>query len=79
MTDPGLVPTEIRMHRKSRVLELVYADGQRYDLAAEYLRVFSPSAEVQGHGPGQAVLIAVTPTRSLPTRTPATGQAGGLY
>ena len=57
MTDPGLVPTEIRMHRKSRVLELVYADGQRYGLAAEYLRVFSPSAEVQGHGPGQAVLI----------------------
>jgi DUF971 family protein len=57
MTDPSLVPTEIKMHRKSRVLELVYADGQRYDLAAEYLRVYSPSAEVQGHGPGQAVLI----------------------
>ena len=33
-----LIPTEIKMHRKSRVLELVYADGQRYDLAAEYLR-----------------------------------------
>jgi DUF971 family protein len=57
MTDPSIVPTEIRMHRKSRILELVYADGQRYNLAAEYLRVYSPSAEVQGHGPGQAVLI----------------------
>ena len=57
MTDPSLVPTEIKMHRKSRILELVYADGQRYDLAAEYLRVYSPSAEVQVHGPGQAVLI----------------------
>ena len=57
MNDPGIVPTEIRMHRKSRVLELVYGDGQRFNLAAEYLRVFSPSAEVQGHGPGQAVLI----------------------
>ena len=56
MTDPSLVPTEIKMHRKSRILELVYPDGQRYDLAAEYLRVYSPSAEVQGHGPGQAVL-----------------------
>jgi DUF971 family protein len=45
------------LHKKSRVLELVYADGTNYNLAAEYLRVFSPSAEVQGHGPGQAVLI----------------------
>jgi DUF971 family protein len=57
MTDPSLVPTEIRMHRKSRVLELIYADGESVNLAAEYLRVYSPSAEVQGHGPGQAVLI----------------------
>ena len=56
MTDPSIVPTEIRMHRKSRILELVYADGERYNLAAEYLRVYSPSAEVQGHGPGQRVL-----------------------
>lgn len=57
MTDPSLVPVEIRMHRKSRVLELVYQDGEAVTLAAEYLRVYSPSAEVQGHGPGQAVLI----------------------
>jgi len=57
MTEPSLVPAEIRLHKKSRVLELVYADGTHYNLAAEYLRVFSPSAEVQGHGPGQAVLI----------------------
>lgn len=57
MNDANLVPAEIRMHRKSRMLELVYPDGERVSLAAEYLRVFSPSAEVQGHGPGQAVLI----------------------
>lgn len=57
MSDRNPVPTEIRMHRKSRVLELVYEDGDSVSLAAEYLRVYSPSAEVQGHGPGQAVLI----------------------
>ncbi len=56
MTDPSLVPTEIRMHRKSRVLELIYADGESVNLAAEYLRVYSPSAEVQGHGPGEGKL-----------------------
>jgi DUF971 family protein len=57
MTDPSLVPVEVRMHRKSRLLELVYENGESVNLAAEYLRVYSPSAEVQGHGPGQAVLI----------------------
>ncbi len=57
MSDRSPVPTEIRMHRKSRVLELVYEEGDSVNLAAEYLRVYSPSAEVQGHGPGQAVLI----------------------
>lgn len=56
MTDPSLVPVEIRMHRKSRLLELVYENGESVNLAAEYLRVYSPSAEVQGHGPGQEVL-----------------------
>ena len=50
------VPTEIRLRKKDRLLTLVYADGQRFDLDFEYLRVHSPSAEVRGHGPGQEVL-----------------------
>jgi DUF971 family protein len=50
------VPTEIKLHQKSRVMELTFADGQRFELPYELLRVFSPSAEVRGHGPGQEVL-----------------------
>ncbi|HXZ53583.1 MAG TPA: DUF971 domain-containing protein [Burkholderiales bacterium] len=50
------VPTEIRLHRKSRVLELTYGDGRSFRLPFEFLRVYSPSAEVRGHGPGQEVL-----------------------
>jgi DUF971 family protein len=50
------VPTGITLHQKSRVLEIVFADGRSFRLPYEYLRVFSPSAEVRGHGPGQEVL-----------------------
>lgn len=50
-------PTSIRLHRKSRVLEVGYADGTRYELPCEYLRVSSPSAEVRGHGGGEWVLV----------------------
>ena len=49
-------PSEIKLRRRSRVLEVAWADGLRYSLSFEYLRVHSPSAEVQGHGPGQDVL-----------------------
>ena len=49
-------PTEIKLHQKSRILEIAFDDGQRFSLPCEYLRVFSPSAEVRGHGPGQEVL-----------------------
>jgi DUF971 family protein len=49
-------PTEIKLHQKSRILEIAFDDGQRFNLPCEYLRVFSPSAEVRGHGPGQEVL-----------------------
>jgi len=49
-------PLEIRLRRKSRLVEVVFADGTRYGLSFEYLRTHSPSAEVQGHGPGQDVL-----------------------
>ena len=49
-------PTEIKLHQKSRVLELAFDDGFVCNLPCEYLRVYSPSAEVVGHGPGQEVL-----------------------
>jgi DUF971 family protein len=49
-------PTEIKLHQKSRLLEIAYADGSTFSLPCEFLRVYSPSAEVRGHGPGQEVL-----------------------
>jgi DUF971 family protein len=49
-------PTEIKLHQKSRVLEVSFDDGSQFKLPCEYLRVYSPSAEVRGHGPGQEVL-----------------------
>jgi len=49
------LPTGITLHKKSKSLELIYGDTS-YNLSAEYLRVYSPSAEVQGHGPGQEIL-----------------------
>jgi DUF971 family protein len=49
-------PVEIKLHQKSRVLEIGFDDGKSYRLSCEYLRVYSPSAEVRGHGPGQEVL-----------------------
>jgi len=49
-------PVEIKLHQKSRVLEIGFDDGKNYRLSCEYLRVYSPSAEVRGHGPGQEVL-----------------------
>jgi DUF971 family protein len=52
----GVFPTEIKLHQKSRVMELTFSDGQVFRLPYEYLRVYSPSAEVRGHGPGQEVL-----------------------
>ena len=51
-----IAPTEIQLHQKSRILEIAFEDGSRFNLSCEYLRVYSPSAEVAGHGPGQEVL-----------------------
>jgi DUF971 family protein len=51
-------PTEIKLHQKSRVLEISFSDGKIFQLSYEFLRVFSPSAEVRGHGPGQETLQA---------------------
>jgi DUF971 family protein len=50
------IPAEIRLHKKSASLELVYADGDSFNLPAEFLRIHSPSAEVRGHGKGQEIL-----------------------
>lgn len=55
MPDP--TPLEIKLRTRSRLLEVVFDDGSRYELPFEYLRVNSPSAEVKGHGPGQEVLV----------------------
>jgi DUF971 family protein len=49
-------PTEITVHQQSRVLEVAFADGARFRIPFELLRVYSPSAEVKGHGPGQETL-----------------------
>ena len=49
-------PEGIQLHSKSRQLELAYPGGEHHSLSCEFLRVYSPSAEVKGHGPGQEVL-----------------------
>lgn len=49
-------PVAINLLQKSRLLQLEYSDGRKFELSCEFLRVYSPSAEVRGHGPGQAIL-----------------------
>ena len=49
-------PTEIKLHQKSRILDITFSDGKAFQFSCEFLRVHSPSAEVSGHGPGQEVL-----------------------
>lgn len=51
-------PTELTLHRTSHALEVAFDNGERFRLPCEYLRVESPSAEVQGHGPNQKVLVS---------------------
>ena len=53
---PAPAPTDITLHQKSQILEIAFADGKTFRLPSEFLRVYSPSAEVRGHGPGQEVL-----------------------
>jgi len=50
------IPTEINLHQKSRILEVTFDTGEHFELTCEYLRVYSPSAEVRGHSPDQEVL-----------------------
>ena len=56
MTPKTPRPTEINLHQGSRILDITFEDGRSFTMPCEYLRVFSPSAEVRGHGPGQEVL-----------------------
>jgi DUF971 family protein len=50
------IPTEIKLHQQSKAMEISFADGTSFRLSYEFLRVYSPSAEVRGHGPGQETL-----------------------
>ena len=56
LDSPAPVPTEVKLHQASKVLELTFSDGHAFRLPYEFLRVYSPSAEVRGHGPGQETL-----------------------
>ena len=83
------IPSEITLHQKSRRLELAYDSGERFLLDFEFLRVYTPSAEARGHGPGQEVLQTgkrnVTIERIEPVGTYALrlvfsdGHDSGLY
>jgi len=82
-------PTEIKLHQQSRLLEISFANGKTFSLPCEFLRVYSPSAEVRGHGPGQEVLqvgksmVAIThiePVGSYAIQlTFSDGHATGIY
>ena len=56
MSDTHSLPTELKLHQRSRVLEIAFEDGARFRLPCEYLRVYSASAEVRGHTPDHAKL-----------------------
>ncbi len=56
MSEKTPTPTEINLHQKSRELEIAFEDGSRFHFASEFLRVYSPSAEVRGHAPGEETL-----------------------
>ncbi len=56
LTPDSPLPTEIKLHQKSRLMEITFSDGATFHLPYELLRVYSPSAEVRGHGVGQEVL-----------------------
>ena len=82
-------PTEIKLHQKSRLLEIAFSDGRSFSLPYELLRVFSPSAEVRGHGPGQEVLqtgkrtvdiVSLDPVGSYAVQpTFSDGHSTGIY
>ena len=82
-------PEDITVHSQSRVLEISFSDGARFRIPFELLRVCSPSAEVQGHGPGQETvqtgkrhvdLVAIEPVGNYAVQpTFSDGHSSGLY
>jgi DUF971 family protein len=56
LDDTTKIPTEIKLHQQSRMFEITFEGGERFELTYEFLRVFTPSAEARGHGVGQEVL-----------------------
>jgi DUF971 family protein len=82
-------PTEITVHQQSRVLEVGFSDGRQFRIPFELMRVYSPSAEVQGHGPGQEVLqtgkrdvdlVELEPVGNYAVQpTFSDGHASGIY
>jgi DUF971 family protein len=84
-----LIPTDVKLHQLSRVLELIFPNGRHFRLPYEFLRVHSPSAEVRGHGPGQETLqigkrdvtiTAVEPVGHYALRpTFSDGHSTGIY
>ncbi|WP_415037026.1 gamma-butyrobetaine hydroxylase-like domain-containing protein [Azonexus sp.] len=89
MSSPIPIPETVRLLTQSRVLELCYANNESYRLDFEYLRVYTPSAEARGHGPGQEVLqtgkrkvdlLAVEPVGSYALKLIfSDGHESGLY
>lgn len=88
-SSPAPSPTALTVHQASRVLEVGFSDGQNFRIPFELLRVFSPSAEVQGHGPGQETLqtgkrgvgiVSVEPVGHYAIKpTFSDGHESGLY
>ncbi len=89
LTKDTPTPTALTVHQQSRVLEIAFSDGATFRLPFELLRVYSPSAEVQGHGPGQEVLqtgkreveiVGVEPVGNYAVQpTFSDGHSSGLY
>ena len=89
LTKDTPIPTALTLHQTSRVLEITFSDGAEFKLPFELLRVYSPSAEVQGHGPGQEVLqtgkreigiVALEPVGNYAVQpTFSDGHSSGLF
>jgi len=72
-------PTEVKLHQKSRTLEIKFDDSAQFEMSCEYLRVYSPSAEVQGHGPGEGVLQVDKEDVNIKTIEPVGNYAIQIY
>ncbi len=89
LTKDTPTPTALTVHQQSRILEIAFTDGATFRLPFELLRVYSPSAEVQGHGPGQEVLqtgkreveiVGLEPVGNYAVQpTFSDGHSSGLY